>query len=138
MLILPNIRFCTVRFRNEILTNLFLKDGGVLHLKLSRSKKVCLQFSVQKTVTPNKVLSQLKIIPKTTLVFKITKVVPIIKCTCTVFIDNFRNISNNSSIKVSVCRGSYDGYVKHKRNNPTYDPWDSQRNENAVSISIAF
>ena len=28
----------------------------------------------------------------------ITKVVQIIKCTCTVFIDNFRNISTNSSI----------------------------------------
>ena len=27
-----------------------------------------------------------------------TKVVQIIKCTCTVFIDNFRNISTNSSI----------------------------------------
>ena len=27
-----------------------------------------------------------------------TKVVQIIKCTCTVFIDNFRNISANSSI----------------------------------------
>ena len=27
-----------------------------------------------------------------------SKVVPIIKCTCTVFIDNFRNISTNLSI----------------------------------------
>ena len=27
-----------------------------------------------------------------------TKVIQIIKCTCTAFIDNFRNISNNSSI----------------------------------------
>ena len=44
-----------------------------------------------------------------------TKVVQIIKCICTVFIDNFRNISNNSSIQVSVCRGSYGGYVKHKK-----------------------
>ena len=25
--------------------------------------------------------------------------------------------------------GSYDGYVKHKRNNPMCDPWDSQGNE---------
>ena len=66
------------------------------------------------------------------------KVVQIIKCTCTVFIDNFRNISTNSSIQVSVCRGSYEGYVKHKRNDPMCDPWDSQGNENAVSISIAF
>ena len=29
--------------------------------------------------------------------------------------DNFRNILSNLSIKVSVCRGSYDGYVKHKK-----------------------
>ena len=29
----------------------------------------------------------------------------------------------------SVCRGRYDGYVKHKRNNPTCDPWNSQGNE---------
>ena len=58
-----------------------------------------------------------------------TKVVQIIKCTCTVFIDNFRNISSNSSIYVSVCRGSYDGYVKHERNDPMCDPWDSQGNE---------
>ena len=57
------------------------------------------------------------------------KVVPIIKCTCTVFIDNFRNISANSSISVSVCRESYDGYVKHKRNDPMCDPWDSEGNE---------
>ena len=28
----------------------------------------------------------------------VTKVVPIIKCTCTVFIDNFRDISTNSLI----------------------------------------
>ena len=55
------------------------------------------------------------------------KVVPIIKCTCTVFIDNLRNISTNSSI--SVCRGSYDRYVKHKRNDPMCDPWDTQGNE---------
>ena len=67
------------------------------------------------------------------------KVVHIIKRTCTVFINNFRNISIDSSIYVSVCSGSYDGYVKHKRNNPTCDPWDSQGNEkNAISISIAF
>ena len=26
-------------------------------------------------------------------------------------------------------RESYDGYVKHKGNNPTCDPWDSQGNE---------
>ena len=62
------------------------------------------------------------------IVLIISKVVPIMKCTCTVFIDNFRNISTNSSIQVSVCRGSYDGYMKHKRNNPTCDPWDSQGN----------
>ena len=60
---------------------------------------------------------------------EITKVLPIIKCTCTVFTDNFRNISTNSSISVSVCRGSYDGYVKHERNDPMFDPWDSQGNE---------
>ena len=30
---------------------------------------------------------------------------------------------------LSVCRGSYDGYVKHKRNNPTCDHWNSQGNE---------
>ena len=58
-----------------------------------------------------------------------SKVVQIIKCTCTVFIDNFRNISTNSSTYVSVCRGSYGGYVKHKRNNPVCDPCDSQGNE---------
>ena len=60
---------------------------------------------------------------------KSTKVVPIIKCTCTVFIDNFRNIPTNSLIKVSVCWGSHDGYVKHKTNYPTYDSWDFQGNE---------
>ena len=58
-----------------------------------------------------------------------TKVVKIIKCPCTVFIANFRNISTNSSIYVLVCRGSYDGYVKHKRNDPMCDPWDSKGNE---------
>ena len=56
---------------------------------------------------------------------QLTKAVLKIKCTCTVFTDNFRNISSRSSILVSVGRGSYDGYVKHKRNNPTCDPWDS-------------
>ena len=50
------------------------------------------------------------------------KVVPIIKCTCTVFVDNFINISTNSSIYLSVCRRSYVGYVRHKRNNPTLRP----------------
>ena len=46
---------------------------------------------------------------------------------------------SNSSIELSVCRGSYDRYVKHERNDPMCDPWDSQDNEkNAVSISIAF
>ena len=25
--------------------------------------------------------------------------------------------------------GSYDGYVKRKRNDPMCDPWNSQRNE---------
>ena len=30
---------------------------------------------------------------------------------------------------VSVCRGSYDGYVEHKRIDPMCDPWDSQGNE---------
>ena len=57
-----------------------------------------------------------------------TKVVQIIKCTCTVFIDNFRNISTNSSIS-SVYRESYDGYVKLKRNDPMCVVWDSQVNE---------
>ena len=58
----------------------------------------------------------------------LTKVVQIIKCTCTVFIDNFRNISTNSSIS-SVCRGSYDGYVKHQRHDAMCVLWDSQINE---------
>ena len=62
------------------------------------------------------------------------EVVQIIKCTCTVFIDNFRHISTNSSIQVSVCRGSYDGYAKHKRNDPTCDPWDSQGKEKKCSF----
>ena len=56
-----------------------------------------------------------------------TKVVSVIKCTCTVFIDNLRNISSNSPI--SVGRGSYDGHVKLKRNDPMCDHWDSQGNE---------
>ena len=30
--------------------------------------------------------------------------------------------------KSMVCRGRYNGYVKHKRNNPPCVPWDSQRN----------
>ena len=38
------------------------------------------------------------------------------------YTNNFRNISTNSLIQVSVCRGSYDGYVKHKRNDPMFDP----------------
>ena len=59
----------------------------------------------------------------------VTKVVQIIKCTCTVFIDNFGSILSNSLIKVSVCRGSYDGYVKHNRNDPMSDPLDSQGDE---------
>ena len=42
-------------------------------------------------------------------------------------------------MQVSVCRGSYGGYVKHKRNDPMCDLWDLQGNEkNAISISIAF
>ena len=64
------------------------------------------------------------------------EVVPIIKCTCTVFIANFRNFSTNSSIKVSVCRGNYDERVKHKRNNPTCDPCDSQENEKMQFLSL--
>ena len=58
-----------------------------------------------------------------------TKVVQIIKFTCTVFIDNFRDISTNSSIQVSVCGGGYDGYVKRERNDSLCDPWDSQGDE---------
>ena len=60
------------------------------------------------------------------LLIFVTKVVQIIKCTQTVFVDNFRNISTDSLIQVSVCRGNYGGYVKHKRNDPMCDPWDSQ------------
>ena len=45
----------------------------------------------------------------------------------------------NTTIYVSVCRGSYDGYVKHKRNDPMCVPWDPKENKrNAISISIAF
>ena len=66
----------------------------------------------------------------------VTKVVQIINCTCTVSINNFRNISTNSSIQVSVCRESYDGYVKHKRNDPMCDPWDSQGNEKMQFLFI--
>ena len=62
------------------------------------------------------------------------KVVPIIECICTVFINNFRNTSTNSSILVSVCRGSYDGYVKHKRNDPMCDSLDSQGNEKKLQF----
>ena len=69
-------------------------------------------------------------------VFMPTKVVPIIKCTCIVFIDNFRKISTNSSIYVSVCRGSYAGCVKHKRNDPMCDPSDSQWNEKVQSLLL--
>ena len=50
--------------------------------------------------------------------FHIT-LVQIIKCTCSVCIDNFRNIST-----ISSTRGSYDGYVKHKRNEPMCDQCD--------------
>ena len=56
------------------------------------------------------------------------KVVQIIKCTCNVIIDNLRNISTNSSI-IGICRGSYNEYVKHKRNDSMCDPWDTQGNE---------
>ena len=55
---------------------------------------------------------------------------PYFKCTCAVFIDNFRNISTNSS--TSVCGGTYDGYVRHKRNDPMCDPGDSQGNEKKI------
>ena len=55
--------------------------------------------------------------------FHIT-LVQIIKCTGTVFIDNFNDISTISSTQVSVCKGSYDGYVKHKRNEPMCDQCD--------------
>ena len=58
-----------------------------------------------------------------------SKIIQIIQRTCTVFIDNFRNISPNSSISISVCMGSYGGYVKHERNDTMSDPWDPQRNE---------
>ena len=69
---------------------------------------------------------------------KKTKVVEIIKCTCTVFTDNFGNISTNSPIYVSVCRGSYDRYVKHKRNDPMCDPWDSQGNGKMKFLFLLF
>ena len=47
-------------------------------------------------------------------------------------------MSTNSPIQVSGCRGSYGGYVKHKRN-PVCDPWDSQGDEKTqISVSIAF
>ena len=49
---------------------------------------------------------------------------------------HFRNISTNSSIQVSVCRGSYDKYVKHKKNDVTLGIPKGMKN--AVSISIAF
>ena len=40
---------------------------------------------------------------------------------------------------MSVCRGSYYRYFKHKSNDPSYDPCDSQGNEkNAISLSIAL
>ena len=52
----------------------------------------------------------------------------------TVFVDNFRNISTNSSIYVSVCKGSYGGYVKHKRNDQMCDPSDSQENEKKMQF----
>ena len=38
-------------------------------------------------------------------------------------------LSDSYHNKVSVCRVSYDGYVKHTRNDPMCDPWDSQGNE---------
>ena len=57
-----------------------------------------------------------------------TKEVQIIKWRYIVFIANFNNISINSSIQVSVCRGRYDGCVKHKGNDPMCDHWDSQGN----------
>ena len=64
-----------------------------------------------------------------------SKVVPIIKCTCIVFIDNFRNISTDSSIQTSVCRG----YVKHKEMIIPDIPLEFPRGrKNAVSISVAF
>ena len=39
------------------------------------------------------------------LTTKWIKVIPIIECSSAVFVDNFRNISTNWSIQVSVCRG---------------------------------
>ena len=66
------------------------------------------------------------------------KVVHIIKCTFTIFIDNFRNTSTNSSIWVSVCRGSYDGYVKHKRNDPMCDPHATPFSTNFLFVFELF
>ena len=52
-----------------------------------------------------------------------------IKCTSAVLVDNFRNVSTNSLILVSVSRGNYGRYVKHKRNDPMCGPPDSQGDE---------
>ena len=65
-------------------------------------------------------------VSKTSVRLKSSK---IIKCTQTVFVDNFRNTSTNSLIQVSVCGGSYGRYMKHKRNDPVCDPWDPQWDE---------
>ena len=47
-------------------------------------------------------------------------------------------LTNNQLIYVSICGGRYDGYFKHKGNNPTCDLWDSQGNKKGVSVSGAF
>ena len=46
------------------------------------------------------------------LITEWTKVIPIIKCSSAVFVDNFRNIPTNWTTQVSVCKGIL-------RNNPT-------------------
>ena len=53
---------------------------------------------VKGVVRPMQQKASLRVCKGQPFYWKMTKVVPIIKCTCTVFIDNFKHISANSSI----------------------------------------
>ena len=40
------------------------------------------------------------------------------------------------AIEIEIALGSYDGYVKHKRNDPLCDPWDSQGDEKMLFLLL--
>ena len=51
-----------------------------------------------------------------------SKVAPIIKCTCTVSLITSEIFQLTRRYRYQFVGGSYEEYMKHKRNNPTCDP----------------